>query len=284
MVGYLCDNYISIEKFYTIFHMNLPENHFSGNEHYDFWELVYVVDGEINTTAGSSIYNLKKNSLILYEPSEFHTLSVDSGKSAEIFILSFSLSGSATDKLKLLPFVLNKPLQNAMNNIIDFCRSNSSINTTDNYYTAYHPEFLSSPLFLPKICTLTEFLLLSLCDATPQKISATNTRDTMLFSALTDSMKTHKDTFMTIEHMSKIHNASPTKIKSLIKKHTGLSLHKYYIDIKLTQAVELFRKGLNISEVSRELGFCDPNYFSFVFKRVNNETPSQYLKKLKKVL
>jgi len=65
--------------------MNLPENHFSGNEHYDFWELVYVIDGELNTTAGSSIYNLKKNSLILYEPSEFHTLSVDSGKNAEIF-------------------------------------------------------------------------------------------------------------------------------------------------------------------------------------------------------
>ena len=217
MVGYLCDNYISIEKFYTFFHMNLPENLFSGNEHYDFWELVYVIDGELNTTAGSSIYNLKKNSLILYEPSEFHTLSVDSGKNAEIFILSFALSGSAVNKLKILPFVLSKPLHDAMKNIIDFCQSNSSIKQTENYYTSHHHEFLSNPLFLPKICTLTEFLLLSLCDATPQKISTTNTRDASLFSALTNSMKSRKDTFLTIDHLSKIHNASPTKIKSLIK-------------------------------------------------------------------
>lgn len=283
MIGCVRDNYISIDKFYTAFHMHLKENHFSGNEVYSFWELIYVIDGELTTTAGNNVYKLQKNSLILYEPSEFHTLNVEEGKFAEIFILSFSLVGSHVDKLKLLPFKLTDKLFSGMENIIDFCKTTANV-VANNFFTAYHSAFLSQPLFMPKLCALTEYLLLSLCDASPSKSSVLNTNETALFSAITRTMIEQNDTFMTIQKLSELHNVSSTKLKMLIKTYTGLSLHKYYTELKLSQATELFRKGLNISEVSDKLGFCNSNYFSAVFKREMNETPSEFIKKLKKIL
>jgi len=280
MIGYIRDKYIFIDKFYTAFHMHLKENHFSGNEVYSFWELIYVIDGEMTTTAGNNVYKLQKNSLILYEPSEFHTLSVDEGKFAEIFILSFSLEGTHINKLKLLPFTLSGTLLSGMENIIDFCNSADNV-TSYSFFDSYHESFLSQPLFLSKLCNLTEYLLLALCDASPSKNSALDTQDTLLFSSITKTMVDQKENFLTITELSKIHSISPTKIKMLIKTYTGLSLHKYYTELKLSQATELFRQGYNISEVSAMLGFCNSNYFSSVFKREMNETPSCFIKKLK---
>ncbi len=283
MIGCPRDKHISVDKFYTIYHMNLPEKHFSDNETYRFWELVYVIDGELTTTAGNNVYKLQKNSLILYEPSEIHTLSVDEGKYAEIFIMTFSLSGNSVNKLKLLPLSLTADLKADMYRIIDFCNPNSNMAETS-FITAHHDAFLTQPLFMPKVCALTEFLLLSLCDTAPNKITPLKTKDTLLFSNITETLLNERYTFLTIDSLAKIHGVSSSKVKMLIKRYTGLPLHKYYLDLKLSQATELFREGYNVGEVSRELGFCNSNYFSFVFKRETGETPSQYIKKLKNVM
>lgn len=289
MFGYLRDESIHIKELYTIYKMHLPQKHTSGRESYDFWELVYVIDGELNTTVGNSVYTLPKGSFILYEPFEFHTMSVGENGFADIFILTFSVIGPTVSKLKLLPFALDGSLKGDMLRIIDLCAQNSTaekVSFTPNpqaFYFAYHQSLLKEPLFMPKLCALTEFFLLNLCDVSTEKISSVNTHETMMFFDFTEDMKKHKDRFLTIEELSKLNNVSPTKAKSLIKKYSGLSLHKYYLGVKISQAFVLFRQGYNISQVSQELGFCNSNYFSAVFKRETGETPSQYLKKLKEV-
>ena len=280
MLGYIKESNIEIDTLYTVFHMYLPENHMSGKEQYSFWELVYVIDGELNTTADNVSYKLEKNSLILYAPGEFHTLYVDNGKSAEIFILTFSLRGSAVDKLKIAPYLLSDALSDDIKRIIDFCTQNSVASLKD-YYIAHHTTFVEKPLFLSKVCALTEFLLLSLVEAQTDNSSLVNTLDTQMFADVTRCMQEQRTRFLSIEELAKIHNIGQTKMKALIKKYTGMSLHKYYLNLKLTQAVELFRQGCNITETSVELGFCNSNYFCTVFKRETGQTPSQYISKFK---
>ena len=90
---YLRDESIYIKEFYSVQRVHMPENHLSGRECYDFWELVYVIDGELNTNAGNAFYVLPKGSLILYEPLEFHTLDVREHQFADLFIMSFSVTG-----------------------------------------------------------------------------------------------------------------------------------------------------------------------------------------------
>lgn len=289
MFGYLRDESVHIKELFTIYKMHLPKKHTSGKESYDFWELVYVIDGELNTTVGNSVYTLPKGSFILYEPLEFHTMSVGENNFADIFILSFSITGPTVGKLKLLPFVLDKTLKSDMLRIIDLCAENSTVEPVtftpnpEAFYLAYHQSLLNKPLFMPKLCALTEFFLLNLCDTSTSKISSLNTSETMLFYSFTEDMKRQREKFLTIEELSRLNNVSPTKAKSLIKKYSGLSLHKYYLGVKISQAVVLFRQGYNISQVSQELGFCNSNYFSAVFKRETGDTPSQYLKKLKEI-
>ncbi len=289
--SYCRDESIFIKEFYSVQEVYMPEKHRSGRECYDFWEMVYVVDGELNTNSGNAFYSLKKGSLILFEPFKFHTLDVAENNFAELFIMSFNITGPAISKLKQLPLYLDEKQQYDMQRIINLCTDQIPFgckklcDKESNFnFVTYHQIFLEKPLFLPKLCVLTEFLLLNLCDLSASKIPSITNYETITFFAITENMKQHKSKFFTIEELAKMQNISPTTAKNLIKKYSGLSLHKYYLGLKISQAIGLFRKGYNIIGASQELGFCNPNYFSTVFKRQTGETPSEYINKLKEIL
>jgi len=291
MTGYLPyvqPHCISIKEFYGIHCVQTPTEYHSKRVCYDFWEMVYVIDGEFHTNTGNAFYTLPRGSLIIYRPLEFHTFDVASNKFADIFIMSFSMEGSAIDKLPQFPLSLNEMSFSSMEHIIHLFINNiteaNSYTTQQGLIHPYHQMFLEKPLLLPKICALTEYLLLCLCDISASKVPSVNNYETKLFFALTEDMKRYKDQLLTIEELAALHSISPTNAKTLIKKYSGFSLHQYYLGLKISQALELFRQGYNISQASLELGFCNPNHFSTIFKKITGDSPSQYLRKLKEVL
>lgn len=289
--SYIRDESIFIKEFYSVQQVHISNDHLSGRECYDFWEMVYVADGVLNTNSGDAFYSLTKGSLILFEPFKFHTLDVAENNYADLFIMSFNITGPTKEKLPQLPLFLDDTQQADLNHIINLCLQYSANEKNNSKQLAeslsiitYHQLFLEQPLFLPKLCVLTEFLLLSLCDISASKIPSISNYETITFFNVTNTMREHSDKFFTIDEISKMHNISPTTAKTLIKKYSGLSLHKYYLGLKISQAIELFRKGYNITLTSSELGFCNPNYFSTVFKHETGHTPSEYINKLKKLL
>lgn len=63
------------------------------------------------------------------------------------------------------------------------------------------------------------------------------------------------------------------KLKALIGKSTT----DYINDIRLGKAIEMLEnEELNISEIAYSVGYSDPNYFSRVFQKKHNISPSQY--------
>ena len=51
-------------------------------------------------------------------------------------------------------------------------------------------------------------------------------------------------------------------------------------DIRMKRATQLLKQNkLSIAEVAYMVGFDNPNYFSKVFRKVNNISPSEYIKK-----
>ena len=84
---------LKITEFYSMFECNRPGGYnFSGETH-DFWECVYVIDGNVCVTADDRVYNMKTGDFIFHKPLELHKLYVDKEKFAKLFIFSFSLSG-----------------------------------------------------------------------------------------------------------------------------------------------------------------------------------------------
>lgn len=70
------------------------------------------------------------------------------------------------------------------------------------------------------------------------------------------------------------------ELNRICKDSTGLSTKQYILDLKITEAKRfLLFSNLNINEISFHLGFEDPSYFSRIFKKKVNLTPSEFLEK-----
>lgn len=72
-------------------------------------------------------------------------------------------------------------------------------------------------------------------------------------------------------------NVHPNYLNSLVKKHTGRTAkesiqHRLVLEIKYL----LHSTNLSIKEISNELGFNDPNYFTSFFTRFENMSPKNY--------
>lgn len=70
---------------------------------------------------------------------------------------------------------------------------------------------------------------------------------------------------------------SPNHFSAIFRKKTGETFIKYLTDLRMSKAKELLRcTNMRTSEVGFAVGYKDPQYFSFLFKKTQNCTPKQY--------
>lgn len=66
-------------------------------------------------------------------------------------------------------------------------------------------------------------------------------------------------------------------ISTQFRLQTGITLHAYHTRLRMDKAAALLRQTTSsISEISNELGFSEPFYFSNCFKKVYECSPKQY--------
>lgn len=72
-------------------------------------------------------------------------------------------------------------------------------------------------------------------------------------------------------------NFSPNHLSMIFSQQTGQTFIKYLTDFRMNKAKELLRcTGKKSSVISMEVGYKDPHYFSYLFKKTQGMTPTQY--------
>ncbi len=72
-------------------------------------------------------------------------------------------------------------------------------------------------------------------------------------------------------------NFSPNHLSMVFSQQTGQTFIKYLTDFRMSKAKELLRcTGKRSSEISLDVGYKDPHYFSYLFKKTQGMTPTQY--------
>ena len=72
-------------------------------------------------------------------------------------------------------------------------------------------------------------------------------------------------------------NFSPNHLSMIFSAQTGETFIKYLTDYRMDKAKELLRcTGKRSVDISVEVGYKDPHYFSYLFKKTQGMTPTQY--------
>jgi len=84
---------------------------------------------------------------------------------------------------------------------------------------------------------------------------------------------------LTNEAIAEKFSYHPNYIGNIVKKRTGVTLHKYLINYRMSAAIgHLSSQQYTVSEVAEMVGYDDVTHFSKSFKRVTGVSPSEYIK------
>lgn len=89
--------------------------------------------------------------------------------------------------------------------------------------------------------------------------------------------KNYADEDLSLNVLASHVNFSPNHLSMVFSQQTGKTFIKYLTDFRMSKAKELLRcTRKRSSEISLEVGYKDPHYFSYLFKKTQGMTPTQY--------
>ena len=70
---------------------------------------------------------------------------------------------------------------------------------------------------------------------------------------------------------------SPSYFSTVFARETGQTFKEYLTDIRMEKAKELLMcTSMQTAEIGYEVGYKDPHYFSFIFKKKQGCSPTEY--------
>ncbi|MBD1382280.1 response regulator transcription factor [Metabacillus arenae] len=171
----------------------------------------------------------------------------------------------------------------------DFSYAKSAI---DNGASAYILKPIENDKLIEVICEITdqihkerfsqqmlkERLIADLLKAL-KKVSSLKTTPRREVEVAIKYIKEHYHQDVTVDTIAEEIHISQYHLMRIFKVHTGLTIHDYITEYRITKAKELLRNyHYKIYEVSGKVGYRDPRYFSQIFKKMTGTTPKQYIK------
>lgn len=235
-------------------------------EYHDFWELVCVLDGEIEVIEDSRVYRLGAGNFIAHAPMEFHRIKSAGDTCPHVLNVSFRHSGNLPDKLSDGVFFLTTSELEEFENI--------TVSIIEAYYNGNEPDQTSGAETVFRIC---DFILSLMRRHTPHAtfFSSKSATD---YRALIKVMKENVKENLSLEEIAAISAISVSTAKVLFRTYAGIGPKAYYSNLRAIEAMNLLKEGKSVEEVSTILNFSSVNYFSLFFKKHFGNPPSHYKK------
>ena len=89
----------------------------------------------------------------------------------------------------------------------------------------------------------------------------------------------YMDEEISLNTVANVANVSSNHFSALFSQNMGQTFIEYLTSLRMNKAKELLRcTGLRSSEIAGEVGYKDAHYFSYLFKKTQGMTPSDYRK------
>ena len=124
-----------------------------------------------------------------------------------------------------------------------------------------------------------EKCLLKICGKLQRKVQQERLASTRSFvsKAVEYVQENYSDRNITIESICRELGVSTAYFSTVFKKETGKTFINFLTDYRMEKAVELLMTtGDKTYIIAEKIGYSDPNYFSYVFKKKYNMSPSKY--------
>jgi two-component system response regulator YesN len=108
-------------------------------------------------------------------------------------------------------------------------------------------------------------------------MAVTSRYSTKLKKAVDYMQNNYHDPEISLNTVARVAFVSPTHFSTLFSQQMGKTFVEYLTELRMDKAKELLRcTDAGSSEIAYQVGYSDPHYFSFIFKKVNGCSPRDY--------
>ena len=281
------NNLLVINSIATVHYFEFDKNFNGGIESHDFWEIVYVYKGSVICNANGKEVVLKQGEMLFHKPNEKHGLIASENIKPIVYIITFDCRSHAMRFFENYKMTLDNDSLKYVLLIMEEAKKSFNIPFSDPLTKKM--EILDNAMLggVQMIKCYLEIMLMEIMRKANQKdddkafLSERELGDKLVedvVSYLSENLYSQ----VKIDDICKKISYSKAYIFKKFKQTTGKTLIEYHTDLKISKAKQLIRKKeLSIKEISINLGFDTPNYFSKTFKKKTGLTPLEYRKKLK---
>ena len=108
----------------------------------------------------------------------------------------------------------------------------------------------------------------------------TGNKNRSILKTAVDFIDSHyMDEEISLNTVANVANVSSNHFSALFSQNMGQTFIEYLTSLRMNKAKELLRcTGMRSSEIAGEIGYKDAHYFSYLFKKTQGMTPSDYRK------
>ena len=247
---------------------NVDEPWLHKDRHVNIHTFIYVLEGAFHVNDDNIDYSLIKNQILFLKKDSVQKSSLPIPAGSRWYWITFKDNPLiCEDKKKSTEkYVLPKTLHFAKsNNILQLLPKVHSMFKSKCFYKQ---DRLDGYLYE----ILYECLAFS-CQSSEKSQSS----DTYIAPKVIQILYEHLEEKFDTKKIEKGMGLNYTYIGRCFKKETGKSIQETFMTMKIELAMQLFQNtSLNISEISNQLNYPNPYYFSRVFKQVSGLSPKAY--------
>ena len=274
---------IEVTSIANIHYFEFTRQYQTFKDNHAFRELVYVDTGSINVEAENFSGTLTENMLIIHKTGEIHSLTCPEDSAPNVIIIGFECKADELDMFAKAPVVLEDEQQKILTEIIKEGRTVFKApydvpNLKDMKKRKDYP-FGADQMIKLKL----EMLLIELVRSREnvENVAETDGFDPKTFEVYSYVKKNFREK-ITLSELCFIFGTNKTTLCSSFKKAYGDTVIGYINYLKIKEAKKMLREGkYNLTEISAMLGFSSVHYFSRMFKKQQNVSPSEYIRTIK---
>ena len=252
--------------------------------HQEAWEMCVCLEGETVAIKDYQKIRLAAGQIVFIHPGIVHDVSI-SEKDASSFVVSFTCSNyEYLRPLQDAIITADPPLLDLFYRMIDELESTFVLDFNCLHLFHFIPNH-NSPLGAEQMicCYLEQVLLTLLRQATMnqgQIIQSGQFQDAIqiyLVDQVTTYIEEHLGDHLTAGEIAEHFHYSRARLSTIYKNITGFGISEMITHVRITAAkAMLTAQEKSITQISEELGFSSPQYFSHKFAKEVGCPPSKY--------
>lgn len=266
-------------------YFNIEERNFQYNpllvnafHWHDYFEMEFFCDGEATHILNGESFAVKRGSIYLLMPSDFHTLYSENEHEMKYYNVNFNEYALSSEFIKLI-HEHDAPMQTVV--------TDEDYDTICREFKALCDEYNSDrPMKKLIIKSIFERIMIIFLRALKKNSSQSTrhkpNRDNSI-EYIVSFLKIHFRESVTLSDIAKKVYLTPNYTGELFKKEMGVSFTEYVQHLRLNYAKNLLvSTDMSISNISAQSGFHSVSYFTKLFRLANNKTPLEHRNSVKK--